>query len=272
MIESPSQFWPGVRPVRTGINRTSTTKTWIGIHRSATAEIAYDRKIEQVQKSDDPLLAESHNYAFSLDFPGHGGSDGPLLSSIEDMADWVARALDHLGVKQAAVVGHSMGALSAISFAARHPDKARALGLVGAALAMPVSKDLLGAAASDHHDAIDMVNLWGHGFHAGIGGCEWPGVWMTGASEDLLERADKGVLANDLAACNAHQAVADNAAKITCPALVVQGSRDMMTPLKGARALAAAMPKGSIQIVQGAGHMVMIERATETLEALAGAM
>ncbi|MFO1134080.1 MAG: alpha/beta hydrolase [Rhodoblastus sp.] len=208
----------------------------------------------------------------ALDFPGHGRSDGPLLSSIEDMADWVAAVLDHLDVKQAAVVGHSMGALAAISFAARHPDKARALGLVGAALAMPVSKDLLGAAAADHHDAIDMVNLWGHGFHAGIGGCEWPGVWMTGSSEDLLERADKGVLSNDLAACNAHQAVAENAAKIACPALVVQGSRDMMTPLKGARALASAMPKGAIQIVQGAGHMVMIERATETLEALAGAM
>ena len=208
----------------------------------------------------------------ALDFPGHGRSDGPLLSSIEDMADWVARVLDHLGVKQAAVVGHSMGALAAVSFAARHPDKARALGLVGAALAMPVSKDLLGAAAADHHDAIDMVNLWGHGFRAGIGGCEWPGVWMTGSSEDLLERADKGVLSNDLAACNAHQAVAENAAKIACPALVVQGSRDMMTPLKGARALATAIPHGSIQIVQGAGHMVMIERATETLEALAGAM
>ncbi len=208
----------------------------------------------------------------ALDFPGHGRSDGPLLSSIEAMADWTAGVLDHLGVKQAAVVGHSMGALAAVSFAARHPEKARALGLVGAALAMPVSKDLLGAAAADHHDAIDMVNLWGHGFRAGIGGCEWPGVWMTGSSEDLLERAAPGVLSNDLAACNAHQAVAENAAKIACPALVVQGSRDMMTPLKGARALAAAMRKGSIQVVQGAGHMVMIERATETLEALAGAM
>jgi len=208
----------------------------------------------------------------ALDFPGHGRSDGPLLTSIEAMADWVAGALDHLGVRQAAVVGHSMGALAAVSFAARHPEKARALGLVGAALAMPVSKDLLGAAAADHHDAIDMVNLWGHGFRAGIGGCEWPGVWMTGSSEDLLERAQPGVLSNDLAACNAHQAVADNATKIACPALVVQGSRDMMTPLKGARALAAAIPQGSIQVVQGAGHMVMIERATETLEALAGAM
>ena len=66
----------------------------------------------------------------ALDFPGHGGSDGPLLTSIEDMADWVAAVLDQLGVKQAAIVGHSMGALAAISFAARHPAKARTLGLV----------------------------------------------------------------------------------------------------------------------------------------------
>ncbi|MFV0279392.1 MAG: alpha/beta fold hydrolase [Rhodoblastus sp.] len=208
----------------------------------------------------------------ALDFPGHGRSEGPLLETIEAMADWVAGALDHLGVKQAALVGHSMGALAALSFAARHADKARALGLVGAALAMPVSKDLLGAAAADHHDAIDMVNLWGHGFHAGLGGCEWPGVWMTGSSEDLLERAGKGVLSNDLAACNAFQGAAESAAKVACPALIVQGSRDMMTPLKGARALAAAIPEGSIQVVPGAGHMVMIERASETLEALAGAM
>ncbi len=208
----------------------------------------------------------------ALDFPGHGGSGGPLLESIPDMADWVASLLDHLGVKQAALVGHSMGALVAISCAARHPNKVRALGLVGAALAMPVSKDLLGAAAADHHDAIDMVHLWGHGFHAGIGGCEWPGVWMTGSSEDLLERARPGVLSNDLVACNAHQGVADDAAKITCPTLVVQGSRDMMTPLKGARALAAAIKGASIQVVPGAGHTLMIERATETLEALASVM
>ncbi len=208
----------------------------------------------------------------ALDFPGHGGSNGPTLSSIDAMADWTAGLLDHLGVKQAALVGHSMGALTAIAFAARHPEKARALGLVGAALAMPVSKDLLGAAAADHHDAIDMVNLWGHGFRAGLGGCEWPGVWMTGASEDLLERAAPGVLSNDLAACNAFQSVADYASQISCPTLVVQGARDMMTPLKGARALAAAINGGSIQVIPGAGHMLMIERATETLEALASVM
>ena len=217
-------------------------------------------------------FAHGGRAVLALDFPGHGGSDGPLLDSIEAMADWTAALLDHLGVKEAAFVGHSMGALVSIALAARHPRKARALGLIGAALAMPVSKELLGAAAANSHDAVDMVNLWGHGFHAGLGGCEWPGVWMTGSSEDLLERAALGVLSNDLSACNAHQTVADNAAKISCPTLIVQGSRDMMTPLKGARALAQAIRGGEIQVIEGAGHMVMIERATETLRALASAM
>jgi pimeloyl-ACP methyl ester carboxylesterase len=208
----------------------------------------------------------------ALDLPGHGRSDGPVLESIEAMADWTAAFLDSIGVKQAAFVGHSMGALVAIALAAKYPEKARALGLVGAALAMPVSKDHLGAAEVNSHDAIDMVNLWGHGFRAGLGGSEWPGVWMTGSAEDLLERAKPGVLHADLAACNAITAVADYAAKISCPVLVVQGSRDMMTPLKGARALAAAVKSGSIQVIPGAGHMAMIERATEVLEALAGVM
>ena len=92
----------------------------------------------------------------------------------------------------------------------------------------------------------------------------WPNKFFRFGPEARLLAPQSGAMGYGLPAAVA--------AKIACPALVVQGSRDMMTPLKGARALAAAIPKGSIQIVQGAGHMVMIERATETLEALAGAM
>jgi pimeloyl-ACP methyl ester carboxylesterase len=208
----------------------------------------------------------------ALDMPGHGGSDGPPLTTIDAMADWTAGALASLGVAEAAFVGHSMGALVSISLAARYPERVRALGLVGAALAMPVSKDLLAAAQANSHDAIDMVNLWGHGFRAGLGGSEWPGVWMTGSAEDLIECAKPGVLYADLFACNAYSGVADCAAKISCPTIVVEGSRDLMTPLKGARALAAAIEGAEIEVIPGAGHMVMIERATETLRALASIM
>src|ERR1700704_3899671 len=50
--------------------------------------------------------------------PGPGGPAGPPLASIADMARWVGALLDAAGVKQAAVVGHSMGAAIALEAAA----------------------------------------------------------------------------------------------------------------------------------------------------------
>ena len=49
----------------------------------------------------------------ALDFPGHGGSDGPLLSSIEDMADWVAAVLDQLATPHTPRLGALDGAVPA---------------------------------------------------------------------------------------------------------------------------------------------------------------
>ena len=50
----------------------------------------------------------------AVDFPAHGWSDGPVLDSIPAMADWTARLIEAAGLKQAALVGHSMGALVAL--------------------------------------------------------------------------------------------------------------------------------------------------------------
>jgi pimeloyl-ACP methyl ester carboxylesterase len=46
----------------------------------------------------------------ALDLPGHGRSEGPPLASIGDMGRWIGALLDAAGVKQAALVAHSMGA------------------------------------------------------------------------------------------------------------------------------------------------------------------
>ena len=65
----------------------------------------------------------------AVDFPAHGWSDGPALDTVAAMADWTAALIAAAGLKQAALVGHSMGALVAVETAARFPDKVRALGL-----------------------------------------------------------------------------------------------------------------------------------------------
>jgi len=206
----------------------------------------------------------------AIDLPGHGHSDGPPLTSIAAMADWVVALITAAGLSQAALVGHSMGSLVALDAAARHPGRVRALGLIGAAAAIPVHPDLLAAAAANDHAAIDMVAIWGHGQHAGLGGSRAPGLWMLGGAIRVLERAAPGVLGTDLAACNAYHDGAAAAAKLTQPAVLVLGERDLMTPLKAGRALAAAIPSSRTVTLPGAGHMLMAEYPDEVLKALAG--
>jgi pimeloyl-ACP methyl ester carboxylesterase len=202
------------------------------------------------------------------DLPGHGRSDGDVLDSIGAMADWIAALIAASGAAKAGIVGHSMGSLIALEAAARHPDKVTALALIGTAAAMPVSRDLLGAAQANDHAAVDMVSIWGNGFRAGIGGALVPGVWMVGGTTRLLERARPGVLFKDLAACNVYGDGPAAAARVTAPTTLVLGERDLMTPTAGGMKLAAALPRSRVVTLKGAGHMLMSERPDEVLAAI----
>lgn len=205
----------------------------------------------------------------ALDLPGHGRSEGPPLPTIAAMAAWLAAVIEAAGSKNAALIGHSMGSLIALEAAAHFPERVRSIVLIGAAAAMPVHPDLLAAAAANDHAAIDMVNLWGHGYAAGIGGSYAPGLWMVGAAERILEKAAPGVLHNDLKACNAYRDGLAGAAQVAAPAHLICGERDQMTPLKGGRALAASIPGATIVALKGAGHMLLAERPYEVQGAIA---
>ena len=115
-----------------------------------------------------------------------------------------------------------------------------------------------------------MISIWGHGYRAGLGGSLAPGVWMMGAANRLLERARPGVLHADLAACNAYKGGLEAAARVSVPVTLVLGERDLMTPLKGGRALAAAFANARTVVLPGAGHMLMAERPDEVLAAISG--
>mgnify|MGYP001135950646 CR=1 FL=1 len=85
------------------------------------------------------------------------------------------------GVKQAALVGHSMGSLISLETASRYPDRVAKIALVGTAVPMPVSEALLTAAREARPKAEGMVNVWSHGPRGAIGGSTVPGLWLMGA-------------------------------------------------------------------------------------------
>ncbi len=207
--------------------------------------------------------------ALAIDLPGHGRSAGPALASVEAMADFVPKLLDAAGASSAAIVGHSMGALVALSAAARHPARVRALGLIGAAALMPVHPKLLEAAAKDDPAAVAMIADWAFGRRAQLGGARAPGAWMVGGGVRLLERAAPGVLSRDLLACDSYKNALDSARAVRCPAMFVLGTVDRMTPAAGARALIEAVADARVRELAGAGHMAMIEAPDATLAALA---
>jgi pimeloyl-ACP methyl ester carboxylesterase len=206
----------------------------------------------------------------ALDLPGHGRSEGPALGSIDALAAWLGRFIDSAGLGEVSLAGHSMGALTALECAASLGDRLRALALLGVAPAMPVHPDLLAAAAADDPLAFELITSWGHGSTGHRGGNRAPGLWLLGGGERLLQRSRPGVLSCDLIACNTYQEARGLAvaAQITCPSLVLLGPQDRMTPAKAGRELAAAIPGAILTVIPESGHMMMLEKPNETLDAL----
>ena len=204
----------------------------------------------------------------AVDLPAHGRSEGPALASIGDMADWVRKLLDEKKIRKAALVGHSMGSLVSLEFAARYPEVAEKIALIGTAYPMKVSEGFLDAAKRNDHAAYDMETIWGHAAQAPFSGNPNPGMWMYGDSLARLERLAPGVLHTDLSACNAYAGGLEAAAKLQCPALFVLGARDIMTPPKAAQELIKAIPGARAVTASLSGHSLMSEAPDATLDAL----
>ncbi len=204
----------------------------------------------------------------AVDFPGHGWSDGPALSSIAALADWTAALIAETGVKQAALVGHSMGALVALDCAARHGDKVRALGLCGVASEMPVHPEMIESAKANTLKVQELMTFWGMGNALHKGGMVSPGLWLRRESLAVLGGNAPDVIHTDLAACNAYKDAPARAAAVKCPTVLVLGDGDLMTPAAKAKPLAAAIAGSKIVVIPNSGHFMMVERPDETLEAL----
>jgi pimeloyl-ACP methyl ester carboxylesterase len=204
----------------------------------------------------------------ALDFPGHGRSAGPALPSIGQMADWVHDVLKKTSMPRAALVGHSMGALTALEFAARHPAQAERIALIGVGYPMKVTPAFLEAARNDDYAAFDMHNVWGHAAQVALGANPNPGMWMHGDALARLERLAPGVLYNDLKACNDYAAGMESAARVKCPALFILGRRDVMTPTRAAKQLQERIAGARAVEVPASGHTLMAEAPDATLDAL----
>ena len=212
-----------------------------------------------------------HGYrVMAVDLPGHGRSDGPALDNIDEMADWVKALIERIPARPSETIlaGHSMGSLICMSFAARYPDLAAKVLLLGTSAPMPVADVLLNAAQDNDHAAIDMANTWSHGQRSMMGASDNPGTSNLYMGERLLERVADDVYFRDFTACNGFST--ENYPAIETPTLMSTGDEDKMTPPKAGMAVADMLKNSQITHLQDCGHSMLIEQPNQTLDAMAG--
>ena len=220
-------------------------------------------------------FAHHGHSVLAVDLPGHSQSAGAPLSSVEALADWLLAVLDAAGVRRASLVGHSMGSLIALEAAARAPDRAERLVMVGTAYPMAVSPALLDAARSDPLQAIDSVNAFSHSSLAGKPSYPGPGMWLHGAARALMRRVqaaqrETNLFLNDFEVCNRYAGGLEAAALVRCPTTLVLGQRDQMTMPKQTEAIARALNADVVRLA--AGHQSMAEAPDAVLAALRAAI
>jgi pimeloyl-ACP methyl ester carboxylesterase len=215
----------------------------------------------------DALRRQGHQ-VLAPDLPGHGGTPGPALATVEAMADWLLAWLDAAGVTRVLLAGHSMGSLIALEAARRAPARVAGLALLGTAAPMKVADALLASALADQDGAIAMVAQWSH---AAAAADPADGAAREEASRQLMARVaaagPAALLHTDLAACKAYANGAQAAADAACPVLFILGRHDRMTPPRAAKALTEAVRHGTIVEVD-AGHAMMAEQPAAVTDAL----
>jgi pimeloyl-ACP methyl ester carboxylesterase len=214
-----------------------------------------------------PQLQEfaSDHTVIAWDAPGCGRSPAPADElTTEDIGAYLVGFLDALRIEQPDVVGLSWGGGIALELLRQAPGVVRSLVLTGAyagwAGSLPpdvVEQRLHAYQAAADAPGPDALAGWASGFFSPDAPASVVDRTLRIASE-FQPRAFAS-----LASSFAETDLRDVLATIDVPTLLLHGGADVRSPLTVARALHAAIPGASLEILSGVGHIANLEAPTE---------
>ena len=190
---------------------------------------------------------------FTLDLPGHGKSEGVGRQDIAEYGQAVDEFMKALHLSRAIIIGFSMGSAIALSLALQYRKRIIGLVLIGSGAKMRVSASLLEMVAnpSTFQPAVETIIEYSYSSNADARLKEL-------AIEQMLETR-QAALYGDFMACDAFD-VMEIVNKVHVPTLLICGSEDRMTPPNRSEYLRDQIEGAQLHIVEGAGHMAMIEQ------------
>jgi pimeloyl-ACP methyl ester carboxylesterase len=196
---------------------------------------------------------------YTLDLPGHGRSQGQGCDAIKDYAEAVVAFVDAVQIERATFVGHSMGGAVALTLALDFASRVAGLVLTATGARLRVAPAILEGIHSNFAETVELITRFAWSPEA-------PQT-LTELGRQALRETGPDVLLGDFSACDHFDAM-ERLGEIKAPTLVVSGSADHLTPIKYARFLADHITDANLAVVEGAGHMVMLEQPEEVTKAI----
>lgn len=194
----------------------------------------------------------------ALDLPGHGESAPIWKPSVEGFADTAHRLLEALGTGPVWVAGHSLGGAVALALAARHPERVKGLVLISSGARLPESTaplqrliwQLLPTPVRKFLFLLTVQKIL---FAPGAP----PQAVVLGMEE--IQGCRRETLMTDTMVARAMR-LEETARSLRVPTLILCGSLDRLTPPGLSEQLEALIPGAQLDIIEGAGHMLPLER------------
>lgn len=231
-----------------------------------------------------PLLADRHDVLL-FDYPGQGESSSPDEPySIPRFADYLAAIADVLSIARLHVMGISYGGFVALEFARRHHHRLHTLMLSGILLthealfemyeALSLRFYRAGAPGLELYTHYMYEKIFGEAFvrrmqpelegmrrkfEARYASRVWSLVRLTEAQDAYFGMLD---------------AILPDFRRVTTPTLILAGGDDRVISWRVQRKICDILPSTRFEIVEGAGHVVYLERPRfffDTMKAFAAA-
>jgi 3-oxoadipate enol-lactonase len=193
----------------------------------------------------------------TLDLRGHGGSDPPKPPyAMGAMIRDVEQAMDHFGIKDAVVVGISLGGLIAQGLATKRLDLVR--GLVLSNTAAKIGTVDLWNARADEVARTGLENYADGAMERMLGRAWRDHPKMPMLRQMLVQTAPDGWI-------GAARAIAGTdfytpTAALRLPTLVIAGANDGTTPPDLVRELADLILGSEYHLMRGVGHLPMLDQ------------
>ncbi len=217
-----------------------------------------------------PALAASGRRVLAWEMPGYADPSEPPCTDFDGWRAALAEALDEAGVARCALLGHSLGGMIALDFAAALPQRVEALLLACTTPSFGASSGAAQQAFLRHR----LGPLEEGGTMAALAEALIPSMAAEAAPHEMLavhRRLMAAIPADSYRAAIRALVHFDRRAAlpgIECPALCIAGEQDRIATPAVMQAMARRLPRAEFEPLPAAGHLAPFERPTAFLARL----